>query len=108
MLVTVLVVPMSHTFSFSMTPGLAFVGWQSEEYPPGARVNFSWETQHGLPMGFLLVGPGGNTLYSAVYPNQTSQGSFTFTSMGGTYTYECEGAGSQLITVSGIASYPIL
>ena len=107
-LIALLVVPLSQGFEFAMTPGLAHVGWQSESYPAGAHIEFSWQSEFGTPMHFLLVSPDGDTIYSDEYPDFTSNGSYGFTSMGGVYTFECNGNGTESIQVSGTITSPVL
>jgi len=87
-------IPISHSFAYSFYP---CGGSRNEPYAKGTSVSFQWNESKGQGVTFVLqYGIQWNS--PVIYQHTGQNGSFSFTSSGGKYTYSaigaCPGAGS--------------
>ncbi len=104
-LVAAYTVPVTQSFQMIIGEGgsTAITCTESHSFSPGSRVSFSWTGMTGGYASLAIVSPGGTSVLTSSSP----QGSYSFTSSGGSYQFEVEGcfllyvAGSNGVAISG-------
>ena len=110
-LVSLAVIPISHSYAFAVSS--CPQGQVTQSYPQGASVVVQWSVSGGMITHFtinktLVLGFFGTTIYD----QYASSGSYTFTASGGSYVFSSYGCGISNSTppaqVTGHWSAPII
>ncbi|MCI4368130.1 MAG: hypothetical protein L3K09_01010 [Thermoplasmata archaeon] len=87
----------SSAFQFAIATGGCSLSSHSLDVPGGTQAQFGWSTLHETAAFVTVIDPAGQTVYSL----NATNGYGSFTSDGGSYTFQAQSCSSDSITFSG-------